>query len=70
MYAAMNSPPIIEYEKIVQPVEGAQKGTALNRHSEEEQQKRKRHESKLKQKKQEEDLIFEPFVGILFDYSA
>ena len=70
MYAAMNGPPIIEYEKIVQPVEGAQKGTVLNRHSEEERQKRKKHENKLKQKKQDEDLIFEPFVGMLFDYSA
>ena len=70
MYASINGPPIIEYEKIVQPVVVSQKGTALDRRSEEERQKRKKLIKKGKQKAEEDDPVFEPMLGMLFDFSA
>lgn len=71
MYSNMGSPPIIEYEKVVQPVAVITKGMALNkrdqRNSLKDNRKHKRREQSGKEK---DDKLFEPFVGKLFDYSA
>ncbi len=70
MYATINGPPVIEYEKVVQPVVVSQKGTALNRHSKEDRHTRKKGTKRMKKDTEVDDLVFEPLLGMLFDYSA
>lgn len=71
MYSNMLGPPIIEYEKVVRPIAIATRSAALDRRDKRDELFKKRKARKrANEEDTEEDKLFEPYIGKLFDYSA
>ena len=71
MYMDMNGPPIVEYEKVVSPIEVTSREAKLKREDgRDDFSKRRRPKKRKKALSDDKDVIFEPFLGKLFDYSA
>lgn len=69
--AMVNGPPVVEYEQIVTPVTVSQKDAALSRQDRHQEWKDRGSGRRRKRKRDDEDeILFEPFLGKLFDYSA
>ena len=69
--AMVNGPPVVGYEQVVTPVTVSQKDTAPSRHDQHQEWKDRGSGRRRKRKKGDEDeILFEPFLGKLFDYSA
>ena len=66
-----NSPPIVEYEQVVRPVAVTTRGAPLSRRDRRGQsQSRSRRNKPGKNEQDFEDILFEPFIGKLFDFTA
>ena len=64
-------PPIVAYEKMVTPIVVVQKNAALNERDKHSQWKDRGSGRRRRRRKEiEDDILFEPLLGKLFDYSA
>ncbi len=72
MYNSMtNGPPIVSYEQVIRPVEMSRRDQRLNEQDRRQELRERRKEKRRKKtSNSEKELLFEPMLGKLFDYSA